>query len=174
MRFMRGILSVAVAAVVFGAGLAAAGDEAPKVIRLESVEYRDVPEDTFAAFVKNWDHENEPLCAVIRSKADWDKYFAPAVTMGNKKPTAPDEKFFEKGILVVVARVMPAPGEEDLPLSVRSFLSLPEGQELTYRYAPPAAKEGSQMSKSVMLLAVPKKYAGPFRFIEEREVAVVK
>lgn len=168
---MRSRLFALMGMVVFMAGVAAAADP----IRVESVEYREIPQDEYAAFVKNWNGDG-PLCAVIRSPADWEKYMGAAVVQGNKKPVAPDAKFFEKEQIVLVSRVTPAlpeDSEEMDPLMVRSFISDADGQELTYRFQPP--QKGASFSvKATLMLAVSKKYKGPFLFVEERVADIVK
>ncbi len=167
---MRAYLLVVLAVLAVSAVSAA---EAPGCgARSEAIPYRVLPADSFAAFVKNWSGD-QALQAVIRTPAEWDAVFSPAVVMGNPKPTAPEPEFFRKEQLLVVAKVTPAPGPGENPLLVKSLVSVANGngQVLIYRYVPPAAPATYQV-KSVLILAVPKEYAGPFHFVEDKGVGM--
>lgn len=155
------------AVVLAISGIAAAGEVAFEAMQsqAEPVEFRVVPMETYAAFVKNWNNRDEPLRKVIRSPKEWDEAFSPAVTMGNKKPTAPDRAFFAKEQLLVVARVMPAPARGETPLTAESVMKIGGRAVLTYRYQPPAA-DASYTVKAVLMVAVPKDVSGPFSFVE--------
>lgn len=138
---------------------------------MQAIPFRVIPVEDFSAFVKNWDNEGEPLCMVIRNRADWDAVFSPARTMGVDKPTSPDDAFFQQEQLLLVARVTLAPADGKPPLSVVSFGQTTNGIELIYRYDPPA-NPATYSIKSTLMLAVSSAYPGPFRFVEERVAAI--
>jgi hypothetical protein len=77
----------------------------------KELKFEPFNESKYQSFVMNWDEKKDPiLYAIIRSKAEWDKVFHPAPVMGDNKPFAPEAAVFEKQSLIVVCRVIPAPG----------------------------------------------------------------
>ncbi|NTW10221.1 MAG: hypothetical protein HGA26_02545 [Chlorobiaceae bacterium] len=73
----------------------------------------------YQSFLKNWDDAAHPVFyALIRSAHEYDRYFAPAAVMGNKKPYKPEPGFYQTENLLVVARVTkpPVSGASDFSL----------------------------------------------------------
>jgi len=117
--------------------------------------------EDFAAFVKNWGNAKF-FTEVLRSLDDWNKAFSSAVVMDDARPTAPDEAFFEKELLLMVASVGPPAVEGENPLSVVFLEDAPRGawsfRVLTWLYEPPEPVDGGMTVKHTLLLAVPKEY----------------
>jgi len=141
------------------------GDGPPKRL----VPYRVIPMEDFAAFAKDWDNRDGFIyptrTAVIRNREDWDEVFAPAVVMGDKRPVAPDEAFFEKETLLVVAKVTPPAPEGKNNLSPWRLVG-PVGKDgvwltLLYCHDVPETGNATKMKegmlvKNVLLVAVKK------------------
>ena len=149
---MRWLTAVLVGAL-WACGLAAAGEmeKAPEA-KWERIEYRVIPMENFAAVVKNkgsvvfqshhairkfgkGEDEDEwyalSSSTVIRNLDEWNSVFSPAVVMGDERPTAPDEAFFEdEALVVLLALGFPAQDGEQ-PLRVVRFEKNPAGSETT-------------------------------------------
>lgn len=108
----------------------------------------------YQSFIQNWDEKaNEVLYALIQSGDQWDAVFHPAPVMGGKREFGPDKERFEKEQLVVVARVVPQPGKEEV-FTIES-VSTTNG-ELTVRYMFKEPKAATSMAKSFIGVWVPK------------------
>ena len=127
--------------------------EAPKAKSGETSEetdYRVIPMEGFAAFVKNWDDEERPFhrahnlytamrlaeermrfTALVRDLDEWNKVFSPAVVIGDDRPTAPSEEFFENEALVVLSVLGPPAEEGEKRLRIARFQKIPPGLETT-------------------------------------------
>jgi hypothetical protein len=86
------------------AGPFAAAEEAPPLLR----------SGAFQSFVANWSPANRPLCAALRSQADWDKIFKPAAVIGTHPPFAPPPEFWTGSALLVLAQVVPGGSPVDI------------------------------------------------------------
>ena len=67
--------------------------------------YQVFTQDDFQSFVGNW-RGGAPLCAAIRSQADWDRVMHPAPVMGRpSRPFAPPADFWRTHAGFLLARV---------------------------------------------------------------------
>jgi hypothetical protein len=120
----------------------------------------------YQSFVMNWDDQKYPaLYAVIRSKAEWDKVFHPAPVMGGRQQFAPELKIFEKQVLLVVARVMPSPGDVDV-FQVESAQAAAGNLVLKYKYQAPKPGSATFTVKHFLGVFVPKEDYATMTFIE--------
>ncbi len=135
-----------------------------------AIPFRIIPSDEFAAFVKNWDNDQQPFCAVIKSPAEWEKVFAPAKIMRSDKSFSPEPEAFDQKHYVVISRVTKAPEAEESILQVASFTQAGKNQQLVYRYTP-MVNSASYTTKATLILEIPKLPSGKLLVLEEQVVA---
>ena len=100
----------------------------------------------FQSFIA-WDDGHQPLlCAVVKSPADWEKLFHPAALgLGpahDRKPFSPPASSFDRALLLVVARVTPAPADGRSAFTIEGTEIKDGVLSLQYRFAKPAADAG--------------------------------
>jgi hypothetical protein len=123
--------------------------------------------NTYQSFVRNWKPENAPLCAVIRSQADWDKVLAPAARMGGTPTYAPPAAFWDTKAVLFVARVINAGNTADVFRVERvEFGKHTLELDYSYRPTPPA----SSTMKWYLAVAVAKPLPATVRFTEGGKV----
>ena len=65
----------------------------------------------YQSFIQNWDEQKNPvLYALIQTPEQWDAVFHPAPVMAQNQVFSPDPKVYAKESILIVARVIPAPG----------------------------------------------------------------
>ena len=94
-----------------------------------------------------WDDTRQPLlCAVVKSPADWEKLFHPAALgLGpdtGRKPFSPPASSFDRELLLVVARVTPAPADGRSAFTIEGTGITNGVLTLRYRFTKPAADAG--------------------------------
>jgi hypothetical protein len=72
------------------------------------VEFATLTPGHFQSFVKTWQKPAAPLCQVLRSNADWERWMGAAAVMGQHKPYAPPESLWSHHFVVLIARVVGA------------------------------------------------------------------
>lgn len=135
-----------------------------------TVPFTIVRNSTYQSFIKNWDEKKQPvLCGSIRSASDWETIFSPAATMQNKKPFSPPASFYARKQLLVVARVVSAPGEAEKGtiFTARAVSEKSGTLQLDYDYRAPKSG-GSYQIKDFLLISIPKDVhpAGTVTFVE--------
>jgi RNA polymerase sigma factor (sigma-70 family) len=171
MMFMAKVKTAALVAAgcvaVVGAGVALA----PVVLRAapaagsKEVKFEAFEPDKYQSFIGNWDDQKHPaLYAVIRSEKDWNQVFHAAAVMGGNKPFAPNPSVFEKQMLIVFARVVPAasgPGG----FRVENVTVADNNLTLNFQYQAPKPA-ASYTVKSCVGVFVPKEDYASVAFVE--------
>ncbi|HEY5070508.1 MAG TPA: hypothetical protein VII63_00610 [Caulobacteraceae bacterium] len=119
-------LVAAMIAAALGAGAPAQAAE-PAYLRIDP--------SRFQSFVGNWTPEDAPLCAVIRSEAEWRQILHPAPVMDSHKPFSPGGKFWKGHAVIMVARVISAGNIAGVFRPERIRRSA-EAIEVDYRFSP--------------------------------------
>jgi len=149
-----------------GLAIAAAVLKAGSFISDKGLPFEIIDPGKYQSFVMNWDDQKYPaLYAVIRSKAEWDKVFHPAPVMEARKPFAPKPEIFEKQVLLVVARVMPSPGDAEV-FQVESAQAADGKLVLKYKYQAPKPGSATFTVKQFLGVLVPKADYNSVEFIE--------
>jgi hypothetical protein len=60
------------------------------------------------SFVRSWQPADKPLCKILQSGADWDRWMGAAAVMGPHKPYAPPAGLWSHKVMVLIARVVGA------------------------------------------------------------------
>lgn len=68
-----------------------------------TVDVRDFALSDYQVFVANWDEKLPLFTARMQSHEDWNRAIQAAAVMGNKRPFAPDQAFWLKRELLLVA-----------------------------------------------------------------------
>jgi hypothetical protein len=108
--------------------------------------------DAYQSFVGNWTPDSAPLCAAIRSQAEWDQVLHPAAVMGASKPFSPDPGFWRGHMVLLIARVAPAAAEDAFTAPAVSRA----GGALTVSYHFTVPPPASSTMKWYLALAVTK------------------
>lgn len=143
------------------------------------VPYKTILSGSYQGFLKNWDEQRQPVfCALIRSRAEWDRWMQPAPVMNDKRPFGPSADHFERKQYLVVARSMSAPDAAERPhVFTPLSLRLRDGTlRLNYLYRAPASG-ASYRIKDYLMVAIPKERftTGPVVFYEnDRKVCEVE
>ena len=135
---------------------------APSLSAAETAFERLDP-NQYQSFVRNWNPDSSPLCAVIRSQADWDKVFAPAPRMGGTQIFAPPAAFWDAKAVLLVARVVNAGRTGDV-FKVEGVEVKGNALELDYSYRP--TPPASSTMKSYLAVAIAKPLPTTVRFKE--------
>lgn len=132
----------------------------------EKVAFTRIGRDDYRNFIANWNDAEVPVFrALVRTPAEYDAVFHPARVMRDAKPTRVPNAFFEAEMLLVVARVVPAPGPADTVFEVDALAADGDTLELRYRFAPPVAG-ASFTVKEMLALRIPRRDVGVVRIIE--------
>lgn len=135
---LPGLVAVTLAVLLqTGSAPRAAEPEAAAV----AVPLRADTPDSYQNFVVNWDPTVPVLCALIRTPADYASVFHPAPVIGGRRPFAPPDDRFDKESLVVIARVIDAPGTPAKgaeALAIERVTRRDGGLEIHARFRPPA------------------------------------
>jgi hypothetical protein len=98
-----------------------------------AVAYQKIGVGDYQNFLINWDEKRYPvLCALIRTPVQYDALFHPAAVMDDKRPFAPGAEIYTKEQVLMVGRVMAAPGNMDKIFEVERIVE--NGRELAFRY----------------------------------------
>ena len=97
--------------------------------------YRTVDPNSVQSFVGHWSPADRPLCAALRSQADWDKVFHPAPVMGANKPFSPPGLDWSKDGVLVIAQAVNA-GDTKSVFRLGAVKSAPGSTEVDYRFKP--------------------------------------
>jgi hypothetical protein len=125
--------------------------------------YQTIDPGSLQSFVGDWSPDDKPLCAALRSQADWDKIFHPAPVMGRNAPFSPPGLDWSKSGVLVVARVINA-GDAKNVFHLTTVKSSPKAIELDYRFTPtPAA---SSTMKGYLAVIAPGPLASTIQFKE--------
>jgi hypothetical protein len=125
----------------------------------------------YQSFIKNWDDQKNPvLYALIQTPKQWNAVFHPAPVMGQNKLFSPDPKVYEKESILIVARVIPAPGSGQKVFKLEKIDI--DGKTLTlhYQFAAPA-ESASYTIKDFLGVFVPKGDYKQVIFIENGKPA---
>ncbi len=133
------------------------------IVRVSAADpsWHIISDDTYASFVRNWNDGAQPVfCATIRSKGDWKTVFAPAVTMGNKRPIMPPDEFFTQNDLFVVAKVEPPFFASASPWRVNTLDTRDGTVILDFDFAPVSQMAGGKF-KHTLIVSAPKPQTPP-------------
>jgi hypothetical protein len=98
--------------------------------------YVQLDPDAFQSFVRNWTPPSQPLCAAMRSQAEWDMIMSPAATMGSSKPFGPRADLWSHGAVLLVARVVDA-GDMAQVFRLQRVRRAAGTIDIAYGFAPP-------------------------------------
>ena len=87
---------------------AACGYAAPLPGASQAVTFTTLTPENLQSFAKTWQPADKPLCKILRSNADWDKWMGAAALMGPHKPYAPPASLWSDKFVVLIARVVDA------------------------------------------------------------------
>lgn len=146
--------------------LLAVADAAPEAATAEQ-SYEQLDPNAYQSFVANWEPDVGPLCAVIRTQADWDRVLKPAPTMGRTKPFSPPPEFWKFKAILLVAHVIGA-GDTSSVFQVQHLVRGKGGMQLDYRFTP--TPPASSSIKWYLAVAVPKPLPKLVRFTENRRL----
>ena len=125
--------------------------------------YVQLNPDAFQSFVRNWSPPSRPLCAAIRSQADWDMIMSPAATMGSSKPFGPPAAFWTRNAVLLVARVVDA-GDTAQVFRLDRVRRAAGTIDIDYGFTPPP--KASSTMKWWLGVEVEKPLAATIRFVE--------
>jgi hypothetical protein len=121
----------------------------------------------FQSFVRNWAPPSRPLCAAIRSQAEWDTIMSPAATMGSSKPFGPPADFWSRRAVLLVARVVDA-GDMAQVFRLQRVRRAAGTIDVEYNFTPPP--KASSTMKWWLGVEVLKPLAATIRFVEAGHV----
>ena len=121
----------------------------------------------YNAFVPNWTPEDQPVCHVITSGAEWSDAVHPAAVMGHNV-FGPPGSLFNRHDVLLLARVMPA-GDTAHVFQVRRVTPGGGGTMVDYTYTPPAGPATST-TKEYFAIVVAKPISMPVLFRENGRV----
>jgi hypothetical protein len=104
-------MSVGVGLGVFGIAMmmgAARGYPATFPVSSQAVTFTTLTPGDLQTFVKTWQPADKPLCKILKSNADWDKWMGAAAVMGPHKPYAPPASLWSDNFVVLIAQVVDA------------------------------------------------------------------
>ena len=131
--------------------------------RAREARYERLDPNSYQSFVGNWTPETSPLCAVIRSNAEWDRVFQPAFVMGHNRPFSPPPGFWKTKAVLVVARVISS-GDLSEVFHVRHLQRTANTIELDYTFK--STPSASSSMKWYLALAITKHLPQIVRFTE--------
>jgi hypothetical protein len=130
------------------------------------VPYKKMSMSPFRNFLGNWDAKKDPvLYALISTPAQHNALFNPAAVMYSASPFSPDASLYIKEQILVVARVMPYPGNVDTVFEVDRITERDHELALYYRFdeqEPDAKWQG----KICLAIRIPKHDYRKVLFIE--------
>lgn len=120
------------------------------------VPYKKMSMNDYRNFITNWDEQKYPvLYALISTPARYNALFHPAATMRSTRPYSPDKSFYAKEQILVVARVMPSPGNVDTVFEVERITE--KNQELLFHYRFNKQKSDADWQEKIYLaVRIPK------------------
>jgi hypothetical protein len=125
-----GIISMA---LVFAMSTVAGDMEATSKER--PVPYKKMSTRHYRNFLGNWDEKKDPvLYALISTPAQYNALFHPAAVMHSVSPFSPDASLYIEERILLVARVMPYPGDADTVLEVDRITERDQELALYYRF----------------------------------------
>jgi len=142
---------------------------APATIRADArlpghpMAYRILSPGAYQSFVGNWVPAGAPLCAALRSQADWDGVLHPAAVMGANRPFSPPADFWNSKAVLLVARVVDA-GDTTGIFHLTRLQRDRDAVELDYAFAAPP--HASSTMTWYLAVAVAKPLAATIRFKE--------
>ena len=105
----------------------------------DAVRFATLTPSHFQNFVKNWRKADAPLCRVLRSNADWDRWMGAAAVMGAHKPYAPPASLWSRNFVVLIARVVDA-SDPDTVFDVTGVRADREALDIDYHLNRNASK----------------------------------
>ena len=77
--------------------------------RAELFHLNRIRSSDYANFPVNWAEGHVYRLGLLRSAREYDQVFQPAAAAGDRRPSAPDPKIYEKEMIVTISRVIKAP-----------------------------------------------------------------
>jgi len=121
----------------------------------------------YQSFVGNWAPADAPLCAALRSQADWAGVLHPAAVMGGNKAFSPPVDFWNTKAVLLVARVIDA-GDTAKVFHLTHLQRSHDAIDLDYAFAAPP--HASSTMKWYLAVAVAKPLPPTLRFREDGHI----
>ena len=155
---MRAPISGIMASAMLVAAPVHAGPAAPPQPAGETrgVDYLVLHSEDFQSFVGNWEGD-APLCGLIGSQADWDRYMHGAAVMGPQhRPFAPPASLWQGHVAFFLARVARNPsGQPHSRLSI-DWVERAQGSLTVRTNFSQASGTGGYQSKEAVFVVVPR------------------
>ncbi|MEI7898652.1 MAG: hypothetical protein WCK89_00240 [bacterium] len=131
--FVSGTLALLVMATACVCPMSRAADKTDTQSAERAVTYKRMGAGDYQNFLKNWDEKKQAvLYALIQTPAQYAVLFHPAPLMGDKRPFAPAAEVYAKEQILLVARVIVAPGNMAKVFEVERVTE--RDQELAFHY----------------------------------------
>jgi hypothetical protein len=124
----------------------------------------------YQSFAGNWTPDTAPLCAAMGSADQWDHVLHPAATMGSHKPFAPPADFWNRHVVLLLARIVDA-GDLSKVFQVDDVLRRKDTIDVTLRFKP--TPPASSRMKAYIAVAVDKPIPARVRFIQDGSIVCV-
>ena len=129
---------------------------APPAGETRGVDYLVLHAEDFQSFVGNWEGD-APLCGLIGSQADWDRYMHGAAVMGPQhRPFAPPASLWQGHVAFFLARVARNPsGQPHSRLSIDRVERAQRSLTVRTNFSQ-ASETGGYQSKEAVFVVVPR------------------
>jgi hypothetical protein len=144
-------------------GLAVVG--AARAEKASEQSFEQLDPNAYQSFVANWEPDLGPLCAIIRTQADWDRVLKPAPTMDRKRPFSPPPEFWKFKAILLVAHVIDS-GDTSNVFHAEKLVRDKGVLWLDYRFAP--TQSASSRMKWYLAVAVVKPLPRIVHLLENR------
>jgi hypothetical protein len=170
MTIRRGFISAGLITIAIVAALvcpaSGAADNTGTESKEQAVAYKRMSVGDYQNFLKNWDEKKHAvLYALLQTPAQYDALFHPAPVMGNKRRFAPEAKLYAEEQILVVARVMAAPGNMDKVFEVERVTETNQELVLHYRFNEPRTNATSSV-KNYLAIRIPRRDYKRVVFVE--------
>ncbi len=117
------------------------------------LSFKEMNLEDYDGFVGNWKPQDAPLCAAMRSGADWDQLVIVTPGPGGDNPPAIlSDAFWRDHAVVLLAQAMPSKGS-NRAYQVRRVSRTGDVTEVDYRFTPPPP--AGSIGKAYLVLAIP-------------------
>jgi hypothetical protein len=138
----------------------------PALAEDHAIAYRRIGVSDYQNFLVNWDDKKQGvLYALIQTPAHYEALFHPAPTNFSTRPFAPGAKMFATEQILVVGRVMAAPGDMNKVFDVEQISETDHQLTFRYRFHDPRST-ASYTVKNYLAVWIPKRPYKSISFFE--------